>query len=189
MRIMAVDLSVTCTGVAFPDGDTMAIKTRATGDDRRFQITEHVEIAARACKADLVMVEGLGGVYKGEAAREIPMLHGAVRLALRRSFIPFMRDVSPSTLKKFATGSGNADKAAMAAAAARHFGKRYATPDECDADWLRIAGLTAYGQPVHAVESIPLARALVLRQNSKGQLQDWPVVKGLSAWTPPLLSA
>lgn len=181
MRIMAVDLSVTCTGIAFPDGDTMAVKGRGTGDERRFQLTEHVEIAARACKADLVMIEGLGGVYKGEAAREIPMLHGAVRLALRRSFIPFMRDVSPKTLKKFATGSGNADKDAMKAAAVRLLGKRYATSDECDADWLRIAGLTAYGLPVpvesgRAVLPVPGPQQRVLFITSEGVRIKWPEV-------------
>lgn len=145
MRVMGLDLSVTRTGIAFPDGDTMAVRSKSKGDDRRFEITEHVEIAARACKADLVVIEGLGGLYKGEAAREIPMLHGAVRLALRRSYIPFMRDVSPSTLKQFATGSGGASKTEMRRAAKRILGTEYSTDDECDADWLRIAGMTAYG--------------------------------------------
>lgn len=177
MRIMAVDLSVSCTGIAFPDGDTMAVKSRSTGDERRFQITEHVEIAARACKADLVMIEGLGGVYKGEAAREIPMLHGAVRLALRRSFIPFMRDVSPSSLKKFATGNGNADKDRMQAVAARLLGKRYATSDECDADWLRLAGLVAYGCPGSGLDgALPAAQVRALFFNVSGKPIAWPDV-------------
>jgi len=180
MRIMAVDLSVTCTGIAFPDGDTMAVRSRTTGDERRFQITEHVEIAARACRAELVMIEGLGGVYKGEAAREIPMLHGAVRLALRRSFIPFMRSVSPSTLKQFATGSGNASKDDMKAAAKRWFGKAYDTSDECDADWLRVAGLTAYGCAVPelglASAALPDKQVRALFITSKGHLVKWPAV-------------
>lgn len=179
MRIMGLDLSVSCTGVAFPDGDTMAVSSRATGDERRFQITEHVEIAARACKADLVVIEDLTGFYRGEAAREIPMLHGAVRLALRRSYIPFMAGVNVKTLKMFATGSGNADKERMRAAAADLLGKRYATSDECDADWLRVAGLTAYGRPVQGrsgVLSLPesQARALFLTKGGKAVL--WPDV-------------
>lgn len=148
MRVMGVDLSVTCTGVAFPGGETMALKTRLTREERRFYLAEHVALAARTARAELVVIEGLAGAYKGEAAREIPMLHGAVRQELRRSYLPYMAGVYPATLKQFATGNGNAPKVSMRVAAKRLLGTEYPTDDECDADWLRVAGLTAYGLPV-----------------------------------------
>lgn len=178
---MGLDLSVSCTGISFPAGETMAIKVKSKGDERRFEITEHVEVAARACKADLVVIEGLGGIYRGEAAREIPMLHGAVRLALRRSFIPFMRDISPSTLKQFATGNGNASKTTMRVTAKRLLGAEYATDDECDADWLRIAGLTAYGQTVYRISgpgtfSLPEPQVRALFRTRAGKALEWPSV-------------
>lgn len=193
MRIMGLDLSVTCTGVAFPAGETMTVKVKGRGDERRFRITEHVEVAARACRADLVVIEGLQGAYKGEAAREIPMLHGAVRLALRRSFIPFMTGISPATLKQFATGSGNASKTTMRVTAKRLLGAEYGTDDECDADWLRVAGLTAYGQPVSRISgpgrvSLPPVQVRTLHRTREGRTIEWPVVQGVSAYVPELVS-
>lgn len=183
MRIMGLDLSVTCTGVAFPAGETMAIKVKSRGEERRFEIAEHVEIAARACRADLVVIEGLGGVYRGEAAREIPMLHGAVRLALRRSRIRYTAVVSPSTLKLFATGNGNASKITMRVTAKRLLGSEYATDDECDADWLRIAGMTVYGLPVRvsrpAALVFPEPQVQALFWTRAGKALEWPAV-GLS---------
>lgn len=187
MRIMGLDLSVTCTGIAFPGGETMAFRSKYTGDARRFEIAEHVEIAARACKADLVVIEGLGGVYRGEAAREIPMLHGAVRLALMRSFIPFMRDVSPSTLKQFATGNGNASKTTMRVKAKLLLGASYSTDDECDADWLRVAGMSVYGLPVRGRDGralkLPQEQVRALRVTKSGKTIEWPVVHH---WKPVL---
>lgn len=189
MRIMGVDLSVTCTGIAFPAGETMAVMGRGRGDERRFRLVEHVEIAVRACKADLVVIEGLGGVYRGEAAREIPMLHGAVRLALRRIQVPFMTGVSPRTLKLFATGNGNASKTTLRVAAKRLLGASYDTDDECDADWLRVAGMTAYGVPVRTPGggrlTMPDGQVLALRVTRAGKPVEWPVVGGRSAWVHP----
>lgn len=146
MRIMGLDLSITRTGVGLPDATTLAVvpPKQVTGDDRLEYLADHIGLAARTARVDLAVIEGLGGLYKGEAVRTMPMVHGAIRLELKRHRIPYML-LSPSSLKKFATGNGAADKTAMALAALKRLGREYATNDECDADWLRVAGRFAYG--------------------------------------------
>jgi Holliday junction resolvasome RuvABC endonuclease subunit len=192
MRIMGVDPSITCTGVSLPDATTMAIKPRSSGDDRLREIADHLHVAAVGCGAELVVMEGLFGVYKGEAARVIPMLHGALRLELQRLPVPYVV-LNPKTLKRFATGDGNADKAKMAQAARVHLGRAYGTSDECDADWCRIAGRTVYGRPevtdhpgpamaMDRILSLPQEQVSALRSGLKGQPVEWPVVGRHVPW-------
>lgn len=182
VRIMGVDPSISCTGLSLPDrSGTLAIKPRTKGDLRLTEIGNHVQIAASTSKADLVVIEGLGGLYRGESARIIPMLHGVLRDRLQTAGIPFMI-LLPKTLKKFATGNGAADKDEMARAAFRRLGRQYATHDECDADWLRVAGRTAYGLgELTAYGSndwlrIPAEQIKALRENKSGEEIVWPVV-------------
>jgi Holliday junction resolvasome RuvABC endonuclease subunit len=192
MRIMGLDLSIARTGIAFPAGETMAVKPRSKGDQRLHEIAQHVRVAARTARADLVVMEGLGGVYRGEAARVIPMLHGAVRSALMDDHVPYMADLSPSSLKLFATGSGGADKLAMRTAARVQLGRVYATDDECDADWLRIAGRVAYGLDVRPGPGMPRlvftqARLDALRVSGRGKQRKhlvWPAVGPYTAFAP-----
>lgn len=193
MRIMGVDLSIACTGVGLPDSSTYAIKPRTKGDERLNEITDRVYWSA-AAGVDLVVIEGLGGIYKGEAARVIPMLHGAVRYRLRERGVPYV-EVSPSTLKKFATGSGSADKTAMALAALKRLGREYKTSDECDADWLRIAGRMVYGRgellptAQGRVLTLPRPQLEALRTNAKGVPIEWPVVGAYAPWPGVALRA
>jgi Holliday junction resolvasome RuvABC endonuclease subunit len=186
MRIMGVDLSVACTGLGLPGGRTVAVKPKSKGDQRLKEITDRIRLNAYG--VDLVVIEGLGGRYLGEASRVIPMLHGAVRLKLMEDGIPYML-LSPSSLKKFATGSGTADKTAMALAALKRLGREYKTSDECDADWLRIAGRFAYGhcglEPLEndRVLTMPQENLKALRWSiSKKEPIVWPVVGGQEPW-------
>lgn len=189
MQIMGVDLSITCTGVALPGGRTLAIKPSSKGHHRLREITDQIMWQARSTAVDLVVVEGLGGVYKGEAARIIPMLHGALINDLLRAGMPYMW-LAPSALKKFATGKGNADKTAMALWALKRLGTEYATGDECDADWCRIAGYFAYGGSVAGADGrfllLPKAQVQGLFKNAKGQPIVWPVA---GAYQPAVRTA
>lgn len=194
MKIMGLDPSIGCTGFALPDRTTFAVKPRSKGDDRLEEIADHLHVAVMGCGADLVVMEGLFGIYKGEAARVIPMLHGAVRLELRRLKVPYVL-VNPTTLKRFATGRSSANKTDMALAALKRLGREYGTDDECDADWLRIAGLTVYGSsetvrrpdetgtrwPVRVL-SMPQDQVQALRTGVKGVPIEWPVVGSRSPW-------
>jgi hypothetical protein len=175
MKIMGVDLSITCTGVAYPDTSVQALKPKVKGDARLEYLADHIGLAARTSGAELVVLEGLGGRYLG-----------AVRLELMRSHVPYML-LSPSSLKKFATGNGSADKTGMALAALKRLGREYATSDECDAEWLRIAGRFAYGLGEHLgggrVLQMPQENLKALRWSiTKREPIVWPEVGGRAPW-------
>ena len=150
MRIMGLDLSMSCTGVAFPDDSTAVIKPRGAGDRRLLSIEERMAAAVRVARPDLVLIEDDPGVFRGASAKVIPMVHATVRLVLMRSGVPFVL-VNTKTLKLYATGTGTADKASMELAALTYAGREFPGDkggDQCDAWWLRAAGHAAYGEPV-----------------------------------------
>lgn len=188
MKIMGLDPSIGCTGISLPDRTTFAIKPRTKGDDRLEEIADHLHVAAIGCGAELVVMEGLFGIYKGEAARVIPMLHGALRLELRRLKVPYVV-LNPTTLKRFATGKPGANKTDMALAALKRLGREYGTDDECDADWLRIAGRFVYGYgelgpegPRATFLSLPQDQVQALRRGLKGIPIEWPVLGRHEPW-------
>lgn len=202
MKIMGVDPSITRTGIGLPDQTTFPVSPPKTvpGDVRLEYFANHIGLAARTCGADLVVMEDAPTSLQGNAGRVLLHLQGAVRLELMRLGIPYMI-LSPSTLKKFATGNGSADKTAMALAALKRLGREYATDDECDADWLRIAGRFAYGlgEPVPMWSSDPL-KALRMPQDQLQALRwagtgkkrhelVWPVVSGRTPWPGVTLRA
>lgn len=191
MRIMGIDPSISRTAISLPDRTTFAIKPRSSGDDRLREIADHLHVAAVGARVDLVVMEGLFGIYKGEAARIIPMLHGALRLELQRLPVPYVV-LNPKTLKRFATGNGNANKYDMAQAARIRLGRTYATDDECDADWCRIAGRMVYGWAEWLKEpraaggritvEMPAGQVSALRYGLRGQPVVWPVVGNNVPW-------
>lgn len=194
MRIMGVDPSVSCTGLSLPDGSTIAIKPKSKGDDRLREIADHVHIAAVGAGVELVVMEGLFGTYKGEAARIVPMVHGAIRLELLRLPVPYVV-LNPTSLKRFATGRPTASKTDMAVAALKRLGREYGTDDECDADWLRVAGCLVYGLGERTnLPARPDSREnyLIMPKGQRDALSKtlgpkpvpvvWPVVHGRVPW-------
>lgn len=163
LRVAGLDISLTGTGVALPDGDCYTIKTRpARGDGRLQDIFDAVSFWAH--RLDLAVIEDLP--YSARNAGVTGMAQGVVRLALVQAGVR-MAFISAATLKKFATGNGRADKPMMAAALIDFYGvdssgydlddgKQYiSTPeggvvtltedDQVDAAWLRLAGRTRLG--------------------------------------------
>ncbi len=169
MRIMGLDLSMSCTGVAFPDSSTATIKTRGKGYGRLLGIEERLCAAVRVARPDLAVIEDIRAGLKGDAAKVVPMVHAVAVLALGRAGVPFVL-VNTKTLKLYATGHGGADKDTMALAALTYAGREFpgdAGGDMCDAWWLRAAGHAAYGEPVvrlprHHVDALRAA--------------EWPVI-------------
>lgn len=146
LRIMGLDLSVNGTGVCFADGSTMRIpgKTKE-GDARLTRIRDHLRLAVRTNHTRLAVIEGMGGHYPGNAQTSLAQVHGVVKVELMDLGIPYVI-IPQSSLKLFATGRGNADKAAMARGAAKHGEVAFESDDECDAWWLWQAGMAHYGQ-------------------------------------------
>lgn len=180
MRIIGLDLSMTATGVAFPDDTTALIRPRGKGYARLLSIEDRMGAALRIGRPDLVVIEDIRAGLKGDAAKVIPMVHAAALLPILRAGVPYVL-VNPSTLKLYATGYGSADKANMAVAALTYAGRQFTGDkggDQCDAWWLRAAGHAAYGEPVVRV---PKANMDALRE------VIWPALPGAApVFAPPL---
>lgn len=138
ISVLGLDLSLTATGICHPDGSVTTVKTRTVdGDERLVQIADAIATAVDDW-VDLVVMEDLPTHAK--SAGITGMVHGAARLVLRGADVRYVL-VTPATLKAYATGKGNADKTAMAVAALKRAGREFADDNQCDAWWLRHAGL------------------------------------------------
>ncbi|MBQ1061313.1 hypothetical protein [Micromonospora sp. C41] len=144
-RVVGLDLSMTGTGIAWCDGTTYTVKPRQDGDARLSEIRSEVARAVDGRRLDLVVIEDLPINAKG--AGITGMVHGVVRTWLRDQLVPYAL-VVPSSLKKYATGNGNANKTDMALAAYKHAAREFRDDNQCDAWWLREMGLDQLGLPV-----------------------------------------
>jgi Holliday junction resolvasome RuvABC endonuclease subunit len=154
--VLGVDLSLTATGLAHPDGSVEVFKPRAEGAtnlglDRMVEIRDHV-IACVPPDVELVVIEALA--FDGhDRNRQQAQLTGMIRAALFDRGWGFYA-IPPNTLKKYATGNGHADKHEVIKAADKRLGYDGHSPDEADALWLRAIGWALLETPV--VE-LPLA--------------------------------
>lgn len=167
-NVVGLDLSITAAGFALGDGSVGTIRPPVKLGDRRIvAIRDHLAGALVAVQdADLVVIEG--PVVRSSAAVIIGMVHGAVRSMLLDHDTPHAI-VPPATLKKYATGKGNADKTAMAIAALKRAGAEFADDNECDAWWLRMAGLQHLGASAF---HLPAAQVAALDK------VQWPTLDG-----------
>ncbi|MFI7010016.1 crossover junction endodeoxyribonuclease RuvC [Streptomyces sp. NPDC050145] len=151
VRVIGLDLSITSTGVALPDGTTYRVKTRASDGDRRLlHVREAIAEDLAEHRPHLAVIEDLPTKMHAAALKIIGKLHGVVVGALLDADVPYAY-VPPATLKQFACDKGNADKGQLAAAAYLAAGAEFADDkggDQCDAWWLRAAGHEAYGAPL-----------------------------------------
>ena len=145
MNILALDLALTTTGYAFPSGPgTFSPPTKADrGMARLAWIRDEVMTLAEG--ADLVVLEGYSFASRGRQ-HATGELGGVVRLALWERAVPVV-EVPPSSLKKYATGRGNAPKDQVLAAAIRRLGFKGHDHNEADALWLRTMARDHYGLP------------------------------------------
>jgi crossover junction endodeoxyribonuclease RuvC len=167
VKIAALDLSLTSTGVAFTDGSLCTIKAKRVGTERLDWLER--EIWFCVADADVVVLEGYSFGSKGRSLFQIGELGGVVRLKLWREGIAFA-EVPPTVLKKLATGKGNASKDEVFAAAIRRLDYQGCSNDEADALWLRHAGLLHYnGYNAAATHMEALVKV------------DWPIVREVAA--------
>lgn len=152
MRIIALDPSLTATGVAMRDaldtpcGITYTIQPKKMkGAERLLYIRNEVKhLVTMEAKVPLVVIEGYalkahGAVYAGE-------LGGVIRLWLYEHGVPWV-EVPPQILKMIATGKGNAKKELVRDAAIRRLEYPGSSQDEVEALWLLHLALHAYSLP------------------------------------------
>lgn len=144
--VIGLDLSITATGAAFyGDPPTTIAPTKGlAGDDRLVSVRDQVMRFVAPSMAPLVVIEG--PVLRSQAAIALGLLHGVIRAALMDEGVPYVL-VPPATLKKYATGKGNAGKPEMAVALYKRAGLELGDDNQVDAAWLRYMGLDALGAP------------------------------------------
>ncbi|MFP3119531.1 Holliday junction endonuclease [Streptomyces albidoflavus] len=172
-QVVGLDLSLTASGIAYRDGSTTTVKTRQKDGDRRLlHIAEAVRVAVGGPHVglgpvpDLVVMEDIP--QNSFAAKPISMVHGVVRAVLIEAGVPYAL-VTAATLKAYATGKGSGDKVPMAMAAYKRAGREFADDNQCDAWWLRTAGLDRLGAPP---VDLPAA------QRARLDKVKWPDLRG-----------
>jgi crossover junction endodeoxyribonuclease RuvC len=172
LAVVGLDLSLTSTGIARTGEKTWADRItprNKTGYDRMFYLLR--EILALTVDAHLVVVEGpsfgSGANARQSGHHERGGLWWLVTYRLWRREIPFAV-VPPATLKRYATGKGNAPKDAVLAAAIRRYREvDFDGNDQADALVLAAMGADHLGRPIAPV---PQASRAAL-----GAVQ-WPVL-------------
>lgn len=141
-NVAGLDLSLSRTGIAHPDGTTTSTKVRPAtlkGGPRLAQILEQLD-GLFLQPLDLVVIEDYSPGSVGIAGKLANAeLHGCVLLRCAKVGVPVAK-VRPSALKRWATGNGSADKNDMISAAHRA-GWDGDSHDEADAFHLRGIGL------------------------------------------------
>lgn len=155
MKVIGIDPSLTATGVADSDGVLSTVKAHFRLKDGRLKAiySEILDAADWALHNEpdtdevtaIAVIEDLPKQAMG--AGITGMVQGVVRLALMQYGIPYIK-IPPATLKKFATGKGNADKPAMRAAWLQFSGEDNADDNQVDAAFLRLIGLHLTGEHV-----------------------------------------
>jgi crossover junction endodeoxyribonuclease RuvC len=186
IQIVGLDPSLTGFGIAASSGEGLTRLHRITSKLRGHERIAFIlaELTAWCQGAHLAVVERpvLGRQAAMGTAMGLIGLNHLIRQRLWEMGIPYA-EVSPPTLKKFATGDASADKIAMVAAAIRRFPALDITSsDTADALWACAAGCERYGQPL---AKMPATQVEALRSvytdgksgHSKGDPKiAWPSV-------------
>lgn len=147
MNVFGIDLSLTSTGIADATG-ARTITNKLRGMERIEYIRAEIEdTLLLPSLTTLVVLEGYSFGSHASHAHELGELGGVVRWWLWSCGVPYV-DVPPATLKRYATGKGNAPKDLMLATAIRKLGYEGHSNDEADALFLRAMGMDALGEPV-----------------------------------------
>lgn len=142
--VIGIDPSLSETGIATPH-ETYTVPTKASDPARLAVIHTAAKVAATprgGC--DLAVIEDLPTHAHG--AGLTGMAQGVIRLALIEAEVPYVT-VPAATLKKFASGKGNATKADMRMELFKRTGLDLRNDNEVDAWWLRQIGLHLLGHP------------------------------------------
>lgn len=156
MNILALDLSLTATGVALADGTTKTWSPKLKGAARLKWFRQQVDDILQNQEhgpVDVVVLEDYAYHGKFAHSHELGELGGVVRLVLHDHGVAWTA-IIPSSLKKYATGKGNAKKPEMLASAIRRLGYEGHDDNEADALWLRAMALDHYGAPVADVPAV-----------------------------------
>lgn len=158
--VIGLDLSLQSSGIAAVDGSVHTFEPKSKGMERIEAIRAHV-MDFVVPHVELAVVEGYSFGSKGQTHATGEM-GGVVRHALYMAGVAYI-DVPPNTVKKYATGNGNAGKFAMIKAADKRLGYDGESDDEADALWLRAIGWELLEVPVCYLPELNRSALHVLR--------------------------
>jgi crossover junction endodeoxyribonuclease RuvC len=167
--VIGLDLSLTATGYAGPDG-TKVIKSTGHKDDTLAQradrlagLCEHIFGALDGWQADLVVIEAPSiGQARGSSGN-VHDRSGLWWLIVGRLFetrTPVV-EVPPGSLKKYVSGNGSLKKNAISMHVLKRFGVEIEDDNEADAFVLRAIGLDLLG---HALVQLPVVHRAALEK-------------------------
>lgn len=158
--VMGLDLSLAATGLSIEGGHfsahhTLPTKSRKLGGDARLVgLKEEME-------ALIVYARMLGFPVKLAVLEDLPThaksagltgrAQGVARVSLQGLGVPYLA-IAPATLKKAASGKGNADKYYMRQALLNGMGEHLADDNQVDAYWLLQCGRELLGEPNQLVD-------------------------------------
>jgi crossover junction endodeoxyribonuclease RuvC len=147
MRIVALDLSLSASGVAVFDEGLISVDTLRPPGLKGMPRLEWImrRVVELTTGVDLTLIEGYAFARPNQA-HQIGELGGVVRLALHTRRVPYV-EVAPAALKKLATGKGNAGKELVLVEAVKRLGYSGADNNQADARWLLQAAIQHYGLP------------------------------------------
>lgn len=176
--VVGLDPSLQATGLALPNGRSTIGSTRtgATWADRRGRylgivakitsaITGHADYSAHRC---VILVEHYAFGVNTAGHADVIELGFLLRWHLAPRCAALV-EVNQSTLKKYATGRGNAKKPDLRVELLKRAGVDEPDDNRVDAAWLRYMGLQRFGQT--SALAMPADRAKVL------DAVVWPALK------------
>lgn len=176
--LLALDLSLTATGMAIvdPDGavELRTLTSKVRGVDRLCDLVDAVMLVTMEHVPVIAVIEDLVHMARGASAGPLGMLHGAVRVALRREGCDEAL-VPPASLKKYATGKGNATKPDMRMALYKRVGLDLRDDNQVDAWWLAAAARDQYGAPL---VGLPEVQRAALAKVEWPDLESAPLAEG-----------
>lgn len=161
--VVGLDLSLTGTGIATPGG-LRTVTSRGKADaslrdrairlhDLAMTIVGHVETAARrdVDGGALVVIEAPAFDSRTGHQHDRSGLWWLIVDELIGPSWALVAEVTTGGVKKYATGAGNAKKAAVVSAVAHRYGLQVADDNQADAFVLRAMGSDWLGQPLASV--------------------------------------
>ena len=139
MKVAGLDISLNTTTYAGPSGLHRCAPGKLRGVERIYNVTLQVQMRVAQDGLDAVLVEGPSFGSRTSMQHEMGGMWWSVVGMLRQFEDLEVWMMPPASLKKYATGNGNAAKIDMVIAARDRLGYEGKDDNEADALWLEQA--------------------------------------------------
>jgi len=161
-KAVGLDLSLTGTGLSVVEGNKLHFSEcykpkNKSGPDRLIEIRHKVSEVIDKYQPELICIEGYSFGSRGRAVFQTGELGGLIRVLLHKTGIKWI-EISPSQVKKFATGAGNCGKDIVLQQVYKRWGMEFKTSDEADAFILAKIGTILLG---HEEKLIKAQKAVI----------------------------